>query len=386
MKTLLIACWYPTRKNPNFGVFIKEHARAIQSSGNEIVVLAIVIHRSKKIFSIRSSDRFDENQIRTVKVEISTLFRDIVYHAIPFQYWLVKRAFYKKISPNYTPDIIHSNVIFPAGIIGDWLSSHLKKPHVITEHWTRVRNFSKMPVLSRWGKQAYDNAAKILPVSTYLQQEIMDAFDLDKSKFTVVGNVIDSEQFAFKEKQKHPAKIRLCSIATWAKLKNPAKQPELLIKAIAALQTELNIKIELTMIGGGNKIEELKTLCYNKNVNAIFTGYQPKEEIAKKLEETDFFVHPTLIETFGVVVAEALCTGTPVICSNITALRELVSDSNGILCENTVSDWTQALRTALHKNFDRQKIADDIKARYSKETIGLQIDAVYKEIIQSREL
>jgi len=382
MKTLLIAAWYPTRKNPNFGIFIKEHAKAIQSTGNEIVVLAIVIHRGQNIFSIKSSDRIDENQIRTIKIEISTLFRDFVYHAIPFQYWLLKRIFHKKIQPSFNPDIIHSNVIFPAGIIGSWLSTHLKKPHVITEHWTRVRQFSRMPILSDWGKKAYSKAVKIMPVSLYLQHEIMDTFGIEESKFTVIGNVIDPETFSYKEKQNNNKKLKLCAIATWAKLKNPAKQPELLIKAIPVLQSMLNKKIELTMIGGGNKIPNLKTLCYDKNVNAVFTDYLPKAEIAKILQETDFFVHPTLVETFGVVIAEALLTGTPVICSNIDVLKELVNEKNGVLCNNNVLDWAEAIKTATEKDFDRKQIADDIKKKYSKENIGIQIDSVYKEVCQ----
>lgn len=381
MKILFIASWYPTRKNPNFGIFIKEHARAIKSMGNDIVVLAIVIHQSNKIFSIRSSDRIDENQIRTVKIEISTLFRDIIYHAVPFQYWLVKRIYYKKIHSDFNPDILHSNVIFPAGIIGDWLSVHLKIPHIITEHWTRVGNFARMPVLSFWGRKAYQRASKILPVSTYLKHEIMKAFDIDESKFTVIGNVIDSNTFLYKEKHENPSKLKFCSIATWARLKNPAKQPELLINAISKLQTELNKKIELTMIGGGDKIDDLKTLCYNQNVNAIFTGYLPKNEIVKKLQDSDFFVHPTLVETFGVVVAEALLTGTPVVCSDITALKELISNSNGILCENTVDDWVLGLKRAINTLFNHKQISEDVKNKYDTSNIGKFISEVYAEIL-----
>lgn len=381
MKTLLLASWYPTRKNPNFGIFIKEHARAIQASGNEIVVLAIVIHKSKKIFSFRISDKFDENNIRTVKIEINTVFRDLVYHAVPFQYWLVKNIFHKRINSGYNPELIHSNVIFPAGIIGSWLAKDLNKPHVITEHWTRVAHFAKMPILSGWGRKAYQKAAKILPVSTYLQHEIMDAFNIEESKFMVIGNVIDSKTFFYKEKQNHQTKLKLCAIATWAKLKNPAKQPELLINAISILQANFDKKIELTMIGGGDKIDDLKTLCYNQNVNAIFTGYLPKNEIVKKLQDSDFFVHPTLVETFGVVVAEALITGTPVICSDIIALKELINESNGVLCKNTVNDWVEAIRLASEKDFNREQISLDIKQKYNKENIGESISRVYKAIL-----
>ena len=380
MKILFVASWYPTKRNPNYGIFIKEHAKAINTTKNEIVTIAIVIHRSKKLWSETISDTVDENGVRTILIEINTRFRDIVYHAVPLQYYLVQRTFKKLIQPQFNPDIIHSNVIFPAGIIGNWLANSLKKPHIITEHWTRVRNFAKMPILSIWGKKAYQQAFQILPVSKFLQHEIMDSFAIAENKFKVVGNVIDSNTFNFKKKESHPTELQLCAIATWAHLKNPAKQPELLINALSELQAEISQTILLTMVGGGDKVDELKELCLTKAVKAEFTGYLEKSEIVKKLQEADFFVHATTIETFGVVVAEALLTGTPVVCSNVSALAELISDSNGELCENTIEDWVRGLKKAINTDYDKKQIADDVRLKYEKETIGEAINCVYQEL------
>ena len=381
MKILFLSSWYPTKTNPNFGVFVKEHAHAIKTTGNEIIVLAIVIHRSKKIYSVFLSDNIDKAGVRTVLIELNTCFRDILYHAVPLQYYLVKSVFKKKIQPDFNPDIVHSNVVFPAGIIGHWLSKSLKKPHVITEHWTRIRHFMQTPVISYWGKKAYEGAARILPVSFYLQQEILPYLPNNHTnKFRVIGNVIDSDIFLYKEKQQIETELKLCSIATWTHLKDPAKQPELLIHALSELQKEINQTILLTMIGGGDKIPELKKLCLDKLIKADFTGYLEKPEIANKLQESDFFVHPTKVETFGVVVAEALLTGTPVVCSNVSALAELISPSNGILCENNVEDWVRGLKQAITTKFDREQIAIDVKNKYDKRNIGKAINSVYKEL------
>lgn len=48
MNILFLSCWYPTPKNPNFGVFVKEHAHAIQLAGNNVVVVAILATKSDK--------------------------------------------------------------------------------------------------------------------------------------------------------------------------------------------------------------------------------------------------------------------------------------------------------------------------------------------------
>jgi len=381
VKILFLTAWYPTETNSGFGIFIKEHAKAIQTAGNEIVVLAIVIHRGNDFWKKTIKDFVDENGIRTILIEITTRFRDIAYHAIPLQYWVIKRTFNKL---QFNPDIVHSNVIFPVAIAGSWLAKKFKKPHIVTEHFTRVSEVLKIPLVSHWAKQTYRKTVCILPVSNYLKENLIELIPaLKNHNFQVIPNVIDEKLFFHKEKEENPDTIKLCSVAAWNKYKKPAKQPELFIDAVSVLQKEINKKIMLIMVGGGNKLEELKKRCHEKNVNAIFTGYLNKKEIAKKLHEADFFVHPTLIETFGVVVAEALLTGTPVICSNVGALPELVCNNvNGILCENTVEDWVNGIKQAFAANFDNQKIASEMRNRFSYEIIGKQIGDVYGKLTE----
>ena len=381
MNILFISSWYPTEINKNFGVFVKEHAHSISTTNNKVIVLALVIHRSTDLWKVKISDKVDEKDVKTVLIEISTVFRDLAYHFIPIQYLYIYGTYKKKINIDFEPDVVHSNVIFPAGIIGDWISKKLNKPHIITEHWTRVRQFADMPVLAKWGKKAYENAKMILPVSAFLKSEIINSFSISNvEKFRIIGNIIDSKTFYYKEKKNNKNELKLCSIATWSHLKHPAKQPELLINAIAQIQPKFDKKIKITMIGKGNKVPELISLCESLNVEAEFTGYLPKEEIVKKLHESDYFVHPTNIETFGVVVAEALLTGTPVICSDVSALRELINNSNGILCKNTVPDWENALLEADNKKFDRERFAYEMNNKFNLENIGNLINSVYQSI------
>ncbi|HEY5509168.1 MAG TPA: glycosyltransferase, partial [Paludibacter sp.] len=174
--------------------------------------------------------------------------------------------------------------------------------------------------------------------------------------------------------------IRFCAVATWANKKVPDKMPELFIEALAKLQTNLKQTIILTMIGGGDKVDELTKLCIQKGLESEFLGYQTKTEIAQQLQLSDFFVHASTIETFGVVTAEALMCGTPVICSNVGALPELIDESNGILCENSVDSWIVGLRKAISTSFNNKEISGKIKQKYSLLEIGKQFSSVYSEI------
>lgn len=378
MNILFLSSWYPTDKNPNFGVFVKEHAHAIHATENKIVMLAIVIQRDNKIFETKIIDKFDELGMRVVLIEVNTIFRDIIYQAIPIQYLLVKKVFKKRIHPDFRPDIIHSNVIFPAGIIGYWLSKYLNLPHIITEHWSRIKGFISKPVLGGLARKAYENASSILPVSSFLKKNILEIIPtLPPSKLHVIGNVIDSKTFFYKEKNKPIDLIKFCAVATWTNKRIPDKMPEIFIEALAKLQESTQQMISLTMIGGGDRIEELKKLCVEMRLKTEFLGFQQKRMIAKILQESDYFVHASTIETFGVVVAESLICGTPVICSNVGALPELIDETNGVLCENTVEDWVKGLKIAVNEKFDNNKISNNIEQKYSLIEIGKELHFVY---------
>ncbi len=381
MNILFLSSWYPTTKNPNFGVFIKEHAHAIHLSGNNIVVLAIVASKSNSLWSKKVTDSFDENGIRTIIIELNSRFRDIVYHAIPLQYYFARKTVRILIKNGFEPDIIHSNVVFPAGIIGDMLSGWLKIPHIITEHWSRIKGLLNKPILGKLAIKSYKNAARILPVSNFLKNRMLDLIpSLDSLKFQIVGNVIDSNIFYYKEKESHTETLRFCAVATWANKKVPDKKPEIFIEALAHFQLEIKQSILLTMIGGGDKIPQLKDLCLSKGLNVSFVGARTKIEIANYLQQSNFFVHASTIETFGVVVAEALLCGTPVICSNVGALPEMIDDSNGVLCENSIEDWIDGLRKAIVTKFKNEGIATDLKLKFSTLNIGEEINKVYNEV------
>ena len=381
MNVLFLSSWYPTEKNPNFGVFVKEHARSIQQVGNLIVVIALILRKNKKIFHFKKNDFSDENGVRTITLEIESVFKDFFYYLPAFQYIFIKRAAKQLINTGFRPQLIHSNVVFSAGIMGNRLAHQYHLPHVITEHWSRIAGILEKPIIGRQVINAYKKADKILPVSAFLQNKITTLLpQIDVNKFVTVGNIVDSETFICRDKGTHQQQINFCAIATWTYKKTPDKLPELFIEALSAFQKKSNKNIIITMIGGGDRLDELKELCAKNELEASFTGYISKKLIAEHLQQADYFVHASTIETFGVVVAEALLTGTPVICSKVGALPELINDSNGILCNNDLKSWDAGLNALLNKKFDNKKIANDMKQSFGVESIGNKINTIYNSI------
>lgn len=383
MNILFFSSWYPTKSNPGFGIFVKEHAKAVHSSGVEIVVMAMLVERSTSMFRVEVQDLRDEFNIRTIQITISSRYRDLIYHLIPLQRQIAFKYYKKLIAKTFSPDIVHSNVVFPAGMIGDFIAKKTGKPHIITEHWSKIDGILQKPYLSGLTRKAFKHAAKVLPVSEFLKENIIQLIpSLNPNKFCIVPNVINTEPFTYKHKAQRTDEIKFCAVATWATKKIPDKIPELFIEALAQIQQKTDKKLTLTMIGGGNRWVELKSLCEKQSFTTVLTGYQPKEKIAEILQDSDFFVHASTIETFGVVIVEAMMTGTPVICSNVGALPELVDESNGILCENTIEKWVEGIEKAIALSFRNEKIAGDIKDKFSTSNVGKRIKTVYNETLR----
>ncbi|MDD3079686.1 MAG: glycosyltransferase [Paludibacter sp.] len=382
MKVLFISSWYPTDENPITGIFVKEHAKAIKSVNVDIIVLAIIAIRDNSMLKVVHKKYIDESKIETHQILIKSRFRDVFHHLIPYQQYITYRYCKKYIFKNFKPDIIHSNVIFPAGIIGDYISKKIHKPLVITEHWSKIASFLKKPYISHLGKLTYKHAAKILPVSKYLKSNIKSLLpELETDKFQVIPNVISSDIFKYEPKKLNNDEIHFCAIATWATKKEPDKYPELFIEALSEFQKTNKQTVTLTIIGGGDKIPGLKKLCQKLSVKTHFTGPLSKKEIATILQTSDYFLHASRIETFGIVAIEALMTGTPAICSNVGGLPELINSTNGILCDNNIEDWTAAINKISHKTYSNESIAKQTAEKYSYIAVGTEIYYSYKSIL-----
>lgn len=378
MNILFITQWYPNRQQPFYGIFVREHARAIQSAGHTVQVLALSLHKSKSIFKKKLYHYTDENGIKTIQCELHSYFKDLLYHLPQVQFFFLNQAYKREVS-TFKADIIHSHTIYPAGIWGHDLAKRLETPHIITEHWSRLTNFASSFYFAK-AREAYQSAAALLPVSNYLKNNIQSVVPgLSDDKFSIIGNVVDESLFRYQPNENPSHEITFCAVATWQHKKNPDKMPELFIDALSELQKNAPQTFKLVIIGGGNKLPDLQTRCEKANLKTRFTGFLPKEKIAEELHKADYFVHASHIETFSIVVAEALACGVPVICSSAGALVELINRKNGVLTNNTKAEWVTAIEHALSTTYNRQAIAEELNERFSREAIGLKIASVYQK-------
>jgi len=122
-----------------------------------------------------------------------------------------------------------------------------------------------------------------------------------------------------------------------------------LIKAYSQLRPEFDVA--LLIVGGGMQKDELAELCRRDNVRDVFfTGYIQLETLTQYYVMSDIFVLPSLEETWGRVINEAMACGLPVI-STIKAgapADMIINGLNGfVVKDKNVEQLHQAMSTIL---------------------------------------
>ena len=368
MKILFLTCWYPHKENLGKGIFIKEHANAIKSAGNEIVVIALSSIKDSVLYKKTVTHFIDENGVETISIELRSRFYKLIYANPLFLYYHLKIEF-RRFKQKNKFDIIHANIIAPCGLMGYWLSKATGIPLIITEHWSKVGKFMKKNIFSSVAQSAYGHAKFVTTVSEFLKNNVSE-FVIDKEKIKVIPNVVDSKIFCYQPKQRHDELV-FTAVATW----EPPKLPRLFVNALNEIQKATSKKIILNLIGDGSQLNEIKQ---NQNLIQInYCGRKSKPEIATILHQSDFFLHASSIETFSVVIAEALCTGAPVIASNAGAIPELINEENGMICQNGNAEWITGINNAREKEFNNEKIASDFSGTVNEIEIGKKFTTLY---------
>lgn len=106
------------------------------------------------------------------------------------------------------------------------------------------------------------------------------------------------------------------------------KNLSLLLEAFRAVQQQ-RPGTRLLLVGDGPLRSQLQAAC----PEALFAGQRNGEDLAAHYASADFFVFPSLTETFGNVTVEALASGLPVVAFDYAAAGQLVETGrNGLLC------------------------------------------------------
>ncbi len=158
-----------------------------------------------------------------------------------------------------------------------------------------------------------------------------------------------------------------------------------------ALACENNTNIALVLIGTGPMEQELKELVTSLNIDeqVLFLGY--RKDIPSLLQNLDVFALPSLREGISLALLEAMASGLPVLTSNRSGMKEVVSDSScGWLIEPEDSQSMAEVITFIARETPEQLaiIGDNARQRVLKkfhaERMTSDYEALYNDIFDKR--
>lgn len=214
-------------------------------------------------------------------------------------------------------DIIHAHKVTFEGYLAYHLAEAFNKKLIITLRATDTWVFERRPDLFPYFKLIFEKSNKII----YLVPHIIKVLNKKlgksffekhiKDKLVFLPNIIERE---INYNQVIPASGNYLSAMWMNKRIVRRKNLKNLLKAVKVLNDP---EFKLKLIGDGDYLPTIKKWVDKLDIakNIIFEGYVPNQEMDKYYSEASAFILPSLGESFGMVYAESLLNGTPILYS-----------------------------------------------------------------------
>lgn len=159
------------------------------------------------------------------------------------------------------------------------------------------------------------------------------------------------------------------------------KNLEFLLKGIRKLRGKLKLPFRVLLIGDGSRREVLKREAEELEIldKVCFVGNVPNEELNRYLQACDVYLFASKSETQGIVLAEAMASGCPVVAVQASGVEDIVRDgSNGFVTEEDTDAWTEKILEIVDS-----RVLSEMKrqARITAEGFRASRLALYEEVL-----
>jgi glycosyltransferase involved in cell wall biosynthesis len=173
------------------------------------------------------------------------------------------------------------------------------------------------------------------------QSHLIRQYGVEMRKTVLLPNATD---FTVASKPKHAISSvpRLLFVGRLTKQKNVP----MLLQAIAMYRRTFDEEVALEIVGAGEDENDLRKQIETLDLNLVtLRGKLSGQELQAAYERSDIFVLPTLYETFGLVLIEAMAKGLPIVTTNVDSVRTVVVNGrNGLLTDVDPAAFCAAMR------------------------------------------
>lgn len=233
-------------------------------------------------------------------------------------------------------DILHTHLFDPSviGLTGGYLAR--TPARVVTRHYSDLHTRITRPVHVWLDRLCTQMSHRVIAVSQDTANHLVRVEGAPPAKVRVVHNGIDFERVRLSSPEA-PARIRAeldligRPVLLAAARMNPEKGYDHLLAALPRVLAQVP-DLVLLIAGGGPLEPRYQALIAASGLerSVRFLGF--RNDIPDVIAASDVLVLPSLSEAFGLVLAEALYLGVPVVASRVGGIPEIVDDGvDGLL-------------------------------------------------------
>jgi glycosyltransferase involved in cell wall biosynthesis len=348
---------------------------ALANNGMEVTLIS---------FKTKTGDNYEglnNEHIRHICIENISINKLNVFEILKFKRKLAE------IMKNDKYDLMHCHEIWlPVKNVFQRAAFENKIPYVVTPHgsltkWCiRSKRLKKASAWYLYQKANLENAA-VIHATSFIEAEDLRSLGL-KTPIAIVKNGVDP----FKLKDlKRIRKTQRKHFLYLSRL-DPKKGLETLLDAYSELRPK---NWDLNIVGPGDDlyVNKLKNIIQKKGLGKRVCLLGPAFGMNKIKAYTaaDVFVLPTHSENFGIVIAEALSAGLPVITTLGTPWSSLITKK----CGWWIADDKESVKKAMLEAMDKSETElrsmgrrgqKYIREEFSRSKVGLNLISVYEWI------
>ena len=332
MKVLVVSHLYP-RPSRASSLFVHDQVVALGELGVAAEVVSPTPHTPR---ALRVSDRLRARGATPPATEIDGVPVAYPRVLIPPRRLLIHRQdelVYRGLRTllpalrRERPDLVHAHQAFPDGAAARLLAQDLAVPYVVTVHGADVNvNLTRPGPLRERTLRALEGAAAVMAVSGAVARRLGGVVPAERLH-TVVNGIRGQQPAAPSDIL--PGRRLVLSVGNLYASKGHA----IVLDALARLGQPF-ADVAYVIVGDGPERRRLAARARDLGLSErlTFLGWRPHDQVLGLMARADAFVLPSAPEGFGLVYAEAMAQGTPVVACRGEGPGDFVGDGvSGLL-------------------------------------------------------
>ena len=378
MHVLFLPSSYPDSDRPIKGIFFREQACTLRSAGFNVGVVTSKI----EVGTTRKVERYNDDGIETIfgyVPPLPTLFGMGNLALLTASFYKLFREYEARYG---TPDIIHVQSAVSSGPAALQIFRRCGVPYVITEHSSGFEREVIRPLHLALLRKVFESAAGLAVVSPALGEALERTIGRCASSWKWIPNMVDP--LFFRPAGAHTGTpFRFLNVGWLEKYKGHDD----LLRAFAIAFTDKD-DVELSFGGDGELSNYLRDLSSDLGIQrrVKFLGVLSRSEVLSQVQSCDAFVLPSHVETFGVVLIEAMACGKPCVATACGGPQHIVDDKSGFLVP--VGD-VKALASAMTElrakidSYDEVRIRERCLEKFGPERLVENLTNLYEDALKA---